>query len=167
MTELNFLHRKKVNVTKISYFQTILSLQKQVSITETSFCPSQRNIFLTQKKIVRRRKSYLSPTKVSVREIDRVGPVDNRPGHQQAPPLCPKEEEKNVTCNVWYVTCYMWHMTCVMCHVTCETWHMTCNMWHVTHGGRWTFSQNFRSLAHTVWEWRCLEDLEEKDESVN
>ena len=41
-------------------------------------------------------------------------------------------------------------------------WHVTCDMWHVTHRGRWTFSQNFRSLAHTVREWRCLEDLEEK-----
>ena len=47
--------------------------------------------------------------------------------------------------------------------MTCDTWHVTCFMWHVTPGGRWTFSQNFRSLAHTDWEWRCFEDLEEKD----
>ena len=39
--------------------------------------------------------------------------------------------------------------------------------WHVTLGGRWTFSQNFRSLAHTVWEGRCLEDLEEKDDHMS
>ena len=29
----------------------------------------------------------------------------------------------------------------------------------MTGGGRWTFSQNFSSLALTVWEWRCLEDI--------
>ena len=32
------------------------------------------------------------------------------------------------------------------------TWHVTCNTWHVTYGGQWTFSQNFSSLALTVWE---------------
>ena len=37
----------------------------------------------------------------------------------------------------------------------------------MTHGGKWTFFQSFRSLAHTVWDQRCLEDLEEKDESGN
>ena len=26
----------------------------------------------------------------------------------------------------------------------------------------WTFSPSFRSLAYTVWEWRCFEDVEEK-----
>ena len=31
-------------------------------------------------------------------------------------------------------------------------WHVTCDMWHVTRGRRWTFPQNFSSLALTVWE---------------
>ena len=52
-------------------------------------------------------------------------------------------------------------------HVTCDMWLLTCDMWHVTHGGMWTFSQNFRSLAQMVWEWRCLEDLEENDHWIN
>ena len=47
-----------------------------------------------------------------------------------ASPLC-KKKKKN----------YMWHMWCV----TGDTWHMT-GM------GRWTFSQNFSSLALTVCE---------------
>ena len=37
-------------------------------------------------------------------------------------------------------------------HLTCDTWHMICDMWHVTHGGRLTFSQNFRSPALTIWD---------------
>ena len=39
-------------------------------------------------------------------------------------------------------------------------------MWHMTHGGGRTFSQNFSSLALTVWDLWHLEDLEEKDESA-
>ena len=51
-----------------------------------------------------------------------------------------------------------------MTHDIC---YVTCDMQHVTHGGRWSFSQNFRSLAHTVWEWRCLEDISTKDQLLN
>ena len=40
-------------------------------------------------------------------------------------------------------------------------------MWHATHKERWKFSPNFRSLAHMVCEWRCLEDLEEKYHLIN
>ena len=40
-------------------------------------------------------------------------------------------------------------------------------MWHVTQGGSWTFSQNFMSLALTVWEWRCLEDIFTKEDQLN
>ena len=40
---------------------------------------------------------------------------------------------------------------------------ITHGMQHMIPVGRWTFSQNFRSPAHTVWELRCFEDLEEKD----
>ena len=43
--------------------------------------------------------------------------------------------------------------------MTRDTWHMTCDTWQVTCERRWTFSQNFKSLAHTVWEWRCFEDI--------
>ena len=41
-------------------------------------------------------------------------------------------------------------------------WHVTCNKWHVTCFGRWTFSQNFSSLALTVCDLWYYEDLEEK-----
>ena len=54
-----------------------------------------------------------------------------------------------------------------MWHATFDTWHVTCETWHETHGGRWTFCNNFRSLAHTVWEWRLSENLEENHQSVN
>ena len=37
----------------------------------------------------------------------------------------------------------------------------------MTHGVLWTFSQNFRSLALTVWELNCSEDLEEKQQWVS
>ena len=36
-------------------------------------------------------------------------------------------------------------------------------MWHMTHGGRWIFSKNVRSLAFTVWEWSCSENISTKD----
>ena len=54
-----------------------------------------------------------------------------------------------------------------MWHVTFDTWHMTYDIWHATHEGRVIFSEKFGSLAHMFKEWRCLEDLEEKDKSVN
>ena len=38
-------------------------------------------------------------------------------------------------------------------------WHVTYDMWHMTHRGRWAFSQNVKSPAHTVWEWRCFEEI--------
>ena len=47
----------------------------------------------------------------------------------------------------------MWHVSCVTCHVT-----PICG---------WTFSQNVNSLAFTVWEWRCSEDISTKDEWPN
>ena len=36
--------------------------------------------------------------------------------------------------------------------VTCDMLHVPCDMWHMTGGSRWTFSQNFSSLAFMVWE---------------
>ena len=37
-------------------------------------------------------------------------------------------------------------------------WHM----WLETHGGEWTFFQNFSSPALKVWDGQCLEDLKKK-----
>ena len=48
-----------------------------------------------------------------------------------------------------------------------DTQHMTCDTWHVTHGGGWTFSQNFCSSALTVWDRQGLEDSEQKDDLMN
>ena len=42
-------------------------------------------------------------------------------------------------------------------NMTHDTCHVTPDMWHVTHGGGWTFSQKFSSLALMVWDtvsWR-------------
>ena len=49
-------------------------------------------------------------------------------------------------------------------------WHMTRDMWHLTFD-KWQVDGVEHSLkiplAHTVWEWRCFEDFEEKDQSPN
>ena len=37
--------------------------------------------------------------------------------------------------------------------VTHDTWHVTRDAWRVTRGGRWSFSQNFSSLALTAFWW--------------
>ena len=55
------------------------------------------------------------------------------------------EEEAEKQCDMW--------------HLTLDTWNLTHGMLHMTGRGRWTFSQNFSSLASTVWEWRCFEDV--------
>ena len=54
-----------------------------------------------------------------------------------------------------------------MWHVTCDTWHLTPYMWHIDHGGGWTLSENFRSLALTVWDRQCLADSEQKIDEIN
>ena len=59
------------------------------------------------------------------------------------------------------VTCDTWHLISDTWHVTFDTWHMTCVKRHT--GG----DENFRSLALTVWLWRCLEDSELKDDWIN
>ena len=38
-------------------------------------------------------------------------------------------------------------------------------MWHMVGGGL-TFSQNFSSLALTVWDRQCLEDSQQKDPKI-
>ena len=74
------------------------------------------------------------------KKLDPVGPCDDRP----------------TTSTTIYKT-----------NMTCDTWQVICDKWHVTHGGGWTIYQNFNSLALTVWDFWCLEDWEEKDQSVN
>ena len=54
-----------------------------------------------------------------------------------------------------------------MWHVTFDSWHMTRDKWHVTRLGGWTFSQNFSSLALTVFDLWNYEDLEEKAHGLN
>ena len=62
-----------------------------------------------------------------------------------------------VTCDMRHViflkfmTCDTWQMALDMWHGTCDKWHMTHDMQHMTHNrlGRWTFCQNFSSLALT------------------
>ena len=43
---------------------------------------------------------------------------------------------------------------------------MTCDMWNLTHDmwGRWTFSNNFSSLAVTVLELRFVDNIFTKDQ---
>ena len=60
----------------------------------------------------------------------------------------------------------MWHVTCDTWHVTRYMWHATCDIWHVTCLGGWSFSQNFSSLALTVYDLWYYTDLEEKDEWI-
>ena len=133
---------------------------------------------------------------VANNKLDGVGPVDSRPSTNKLHHLIHKKNKKytwHVTCDTWHLTCDTWHVThdiqgvinilsqfqvpssynlgimmsCELWHVTCDTGHMTRDMWHRTGGGRWTFSQTFSSLALTVWEWRCSEDISTKDESIN
>ena len=44
---------------------------------------------------------------------------------------------------------------------------MTHDTLHVTGGRRWTFFQNFSTLAFTVWKWRFVEDIFTKDHSLS
>ena len=76
-----------------------------------------------------------------------------------------KEKIKIVTRETWHGTCDMWDMTWDMWHVTRDTWHMKRDTWNVTCLGRWTFPQNFSSLALTVCDLWYNEDLENKAES--
>ena len=58
----------------------------------------------------------------------------------------------------------MWDVTGDTWQVTCDTKQVTHDRWHMTHGEGCTFSPNFSSLALTVWDLWCFEDLEEKYE---
>ena len=67
---------------------------------------------------------------------------------------------RHLTYDTWNVTCDMWHWTCYV-------WHVMCDMGNVTHGGRGVrISLKLRVPTLTIWEWRCFEDVEEKDKSL-
>ena len=84
-----------------------------------------------------------------------------------APPLCPTffckiyifffMFKKN---DIWQVTGDKWQVTRDMWQVTRDTWRMTPHV-------EWTLSQNFSSIALTVWDLWCFEYLEEKAHRVN
>ena len=57
------------------------------------------------------------------------------------------------------ITCDMRHMTCDMWYVICDTWHVTHVTWQVGTGKPFLFFLLFSSLAFTVWEWKCIEDI--------
>ena len=79
----------------------------------------------------------------SIKKLDGVGPVDNRPSTNK-----------------------LHHLKKKKIHVTLDMWHVTRDMWHVTHDTfvGVIFSQNFSSLALTVCDLWYYEDLEEKDD---
>ena len=55
-----------------------------------------------------------------------------------------------------------------MWHWTHDMWHMKLAMWHLTHN-RWqevNLLWNLSSLALTEWEWRFVEDIFTKDDSL-
>ena len=54
-----------------------------------------------------------------------------------------------------------------MWHMRPDTWHIICDTWDVTHGGGWTFSQNFSSLDLTVCDRQCLGLSKQKDHRLN
>ena len=56
--------------------------------------------------------------------------------------------------DMWYGKYDMWHVICDV-----YLWHVTCDLWHMANWVLQTFSQNFRSLALTVWELWCFKDL--------
>jgi hypothetical protein len=86
-----------------------------------------------------------------LKKLDGVGPVDNRPSTDKLHHFVQKKEEKKRRKKI----------------VTCDTWHVTRDTGHVTCFGGWTFSDNFSSLALTVYDSWYYEDLEEKDQSLN
>ena len=96
----------------------------------------------------------------AVLHLDGVGHIDNRPSTDKHHRFVKKTKK--------YLTSDMWHQTHDTWHMTPDTWYLTCDTWHVTHGGRWTFSQNFSSLSLMVWDTQCLEDSKgSPNESVN
>ena len=107
-------------------------------------------------------------TKGGVIKLDGVGPIDNRPSMTSSTPL-----SHFFLFFIWHVTCDMWHVTCDMWHVTCDMWHVTHDMWHLTHDiwqvgeGDFFLLLFFSSLALTVWEWRCSEDISTNHDLIN
>ena len=44
---------------------------------------------------------------------------------------------------------------------------LTPDTWHLTHRTWWRLTQHLKSLALTIWRWRCFEDIFKKDETVS
>ena len=85
---------------------------------------SEKKIFWKEKKIWVRFLSRDFPAKpvkqkkqVALKELDRVGPVNNRPSTNKLYHFVKKNKNKKT-----------WHVTRDMSHVTRDTWHMTCDM---------------------------------------
>ena len=58
------------------------------------------------------------------KNLDGVGPVDNRPSTDKLHRFV----QNFFFFNMWYVTHYMWHVTWDIWHMTHDTWHVTCDM---------------------------------------
>ena len=50
-------------------------------------------------------------------------------------------------------------MTCDMWQGTLDMWQVRRDMWHGGAGGRWTFSQNVRSLSLMFWDRQCFKGI--------
>ena len=81
---------------------------------------------------------------LSYRQIRRA--VDNRPSTNKLKHFIKKTKK-------------IWHLIRAM-------WHVSYDMWHVKHWGKWTLSQNCRSLALTVWKLWCFEDCEDNGQVI-
>ena len=56
-----------------------------------------------------------------IKQLDGVGPVDNRPSTNKLHHFFRKKEKKEKKSDMWHVTRDMWHVTRDMSHVTCDT----------------------------------------------
>ena len=59
---------------------------------------------------------------------------------------------KNWTNKLWHGKGDMWQVRGDMWQVTGDRWPVTSDRWKVTYDVGWTVSENFSSLALTVWE---------------
>ena len=116
---------------------TIEYLKPQNYLQDLFFRLIKKNKKLNQMKLLLKKK------------LDGIGPLDNRPS-SSTDKLCHflKRRRKKT----------MWQVTGDALQVTRDTWQVTCDLWYMTRArwGRWPFSQNFSSPAHTLWEWRCF-----------
>ena len=125
--------------------------------------PSHKRCNKPQKKtcisilILEHLTSFSTPSNLKTRdyviwhnflELDRVGPIDNRPSNDKLTHFVGRKKKI---------------MTCDMGHMTYNTWHVhrTCDIWW-----GWLFSPNFSSLGLTIWQRQCFENWEEEDQSM-